>query len=152
MAENRGGMRPTAPQNNPANISATGGNGQSGTQPARYISGMAYGEGQATMQQQQSAPMAGTSAPRASAPSLAALSQGPAITSLNAPTERPDEPITQGNPMGPGAGPEILNLPTAMPDELDDAVAALQTLFLQNPRNQDVRRAMETLEREGRLG
>lgn len=152
MAENRGGMRPTAPQNNPANISATGGNGQSGTQPARYISGMAYGEGQATMQQQQSAPMAGTSAPRASAPSLAALSQGPAITSLNAPTERPDEPITQGSPMGPGAGPEILNLPTAMPDELDDAVIALQTLFLQNPRNQDVRRAMETLEREGRLG
>lgn len=152
MAENRGGMRPTAPQNNPANISATGGNGQSGTQPARYISGMAYGEGQATMQQQQSAPMAGTSASRASAPSLAALSQGPAITSLNAPTERPDEPITQGSPMGPGAGPEILNLPTAMPDELDDAVAALQTLFLQNPRNQDVRRAMETMEREGRLG
>ena len=28
--ENRGGDRPTAPQNNPANISATGGNGQSG--------------------------------------------------------------------------------------------------------------------------
>jgi hypothetical protein len=155
MAENRGGMRPTAPQNNPANISATGGNGQSGTQPARYISGMAYGEGQATMQQQQSAPMAGSSAPRTSAPSapsLAALSQGPAITSLNAPTERPDEPITQGSPMGAGAGPEILNLPTTMPNELDDAVSALQILFLQNPRNQDVRRALETMEREGRLG
>ena len=28
MAENRGGFRPTAPQNNPANVSATGGNGQ----------------------------------------------------------------------------------------------------------------------------
>ena len=153
MAENRGGMRPTAPQNNPANISATGGNGQSGTQPARYISGMAYGEGQATMQQQQSAPMAGTSAPSApSAPSLASLAQGPAITPINAPTQRPDEPITQGSPMGPGAGPDILNLPTAMPDELDDAVAALQTLYLQNPRNQDVRRALETMEREGRLG
>jgi hypothetical protein len=153
MAENRGGMRPTAPQNNPANISATGGNGQSGTQAPRYISGMAYGQGQATMQQQQAAPMAGTSAPSApSTPSLAALAQGPAITGLNAPTERPDEPVTQGNPMGPGAGPEILNLPTAMPGELDDAVTALQTLFLQNPRNQDVRRALETMEREGRLG
>jgi len=34
MAENRGGFRPTAPQNNPANVSATGGAGQSGTQPA----------------------------------------------------------------------------------------------------------------------
>jgi hypothetical protein len=153
MAENRGGMRPTAPQNNPANISATGGAGQSGTQPARYISGMAYGQGQEMMQQQQGAAMAGpnpASAP--SAPSLAALSQGPAITTLNSPTERPDEPITQGSPMGAGAGPEILNLPTAMPNELDDAVSALQILFLQNPRNQDVRRALETMEREGRLG
>jgi hypothetical protein len=25
-------------------------------------------------------------------------------------------------------------------------------LFLQNPRNQDVRRALESMEREGRLG
>ena len=30
MAENRGGYRPDAPQNNPANVSLTGGNGQSG--------------------------------------------------------------------------------------------------------------------------
>ena len=28
--ENRGGMRPTAPQNNPMSVSAVGGNGQSG--------------------------------------------------------------------------------------------------------------------------
>lgn len=140
------------PQYNPANISATGGDGQSGTQPARYISGMAYGEGQATMQQQQAAPMAGTSTSSVSAPSLAALAQGPAVIPLGAPTQRPDEVITQGNPMGPGAGEEILNLPVALPDELDDGVAALQALYLQNPRNQDVRRAMETLEREGRLG
>lgn len=140
------------PQYNPANISATGGDGQSGTQPARYISGMAYGEGQATMQQQQGAPMAGTSAPKASAPSLAALTQGPAITPLGAPTSRPNEPITQGSPMGPGAGPDILNLPAAVPQELDDSVAAMQALYMQNPRNQDLRRIMETLEREGRLG
>ena len=52
MAENRGGFRPTAPQNNPANVSGTGGAGQSGTQPARYISGLNYGQGQETMQQQ----------------------------------------------------------------------------------------------------
>jgi hypothetical protein len=153
MAEKRGGMRPSAPQNNPANISATGGNGQSGTQPARYISGMAYGEGQATMQQQQGAAMAGPNTPSApSAPSLSALAQGPALTQLGAPTERPNEPVTQGNPMGPGAGPEILNLPAAVPGQLDDAVQALQALYLQNPRNEDVRRILETMEREGRLG
>jgi hypothetical protein len=33
------------------------------------------------------------------------------ITGLFAPTERPTEPVTSGNPMGPGAGPEGLNLP-----------------------------------------
>jgi hypothetical protein len=110
MAENRGGYRPTAPQNNPANVSATGGAGQSGTQPARYISGMAYGEGQATMQQQQSAPMAGPNAPSASS----ANPMGemlPSLTPLSAPTERPDEPITTGMDFGPGAGSEALNLP-----------------------------------------
>lgn len=149
MAENRGGMRPTAPQNNPANISATGGNGQSGTQPARYISGLAYGEGQATMQQQQGAAMAGSNTPSApSAPSLAALAQGPSITPLGAPTEFPDRPIAQNGVMDATS----LNLPPAVPGELDDAVAALQALYLQNPRNQDIRRVMESLEREGRLG
>jgi hypothetical protein len=149
MAENRGGMRPTAPQNNPANISATGGNGQSGTQPARYISGMAYGEGQATMQQQQGATMAGPNAPKASsAPSLAALTQGPAITPLNAPTEFPDRPIGQNGIIDP----TTLNLPPAVPGELDDAIQALQALYLQNPRNEDVRRILENVEREGRLG
>jgi len=149
MAENRGGMRPTAPQNNPANISATGGNGQSGTQPARYISGMPYGQGQELMQQQQAEKMAGPNAPSASsAPSLAALTQGPAITPLNAPTEFPDRPIGQNGVVDTAT----LNLPPAIPGQLDDAVQALQALYLQNPRNEDVRRILETVEREGRLG
>jgi hypothetical protein len=110
MAENRGGYRPTAPQNNPANVSATGGAGQSGTQPARYISGLPYGEGQATMQQQQSAPMAGPNAPSASSanPMETML---PSLTPLSAPTERPNEPITTGMDFGAGPGSEALNLP-----------------------------------------
>jgi hypothetical protein len=142
-------MRPTAPQNNPANISATGGNGQSGTQPARYISGMPYGQGQELMQQQQAEKMAGPNAPSApSAPSLAALTQGPAITPLNAPTEFPDRPIGQNGVVDTAT----LNLPPAIPGQLDDAVQALQALYLQNPRNEDVRRILETVEREGRLG
>lgn len=38
----RGGMRPTAPQNNPMNVSARGGNGQSGdaSQAAKYVPGL----------------------------------------------------------------------------------------------------------------
>ena len=102
MAENRGGMRPTAPQNNPANISATGGAGQSGTQAARYIPGMNQlrSTGVETMAQQQSAPMAGPSAP----------TMTPLIP-LTAPTERVNEPITSGMDFGPGPGSEALNLP-----------------------------------------
>jgi len=108
MAENRGGFRPTAPQNNPANISAVGGAGQSGTQPARYISGMPYGQGQEMMTQQQSAPMAGPNPTEASSPLGAAM---PSVTPLTAPTERPNEPLTAGMDFGAGPGSEALNLP-----------------------------------------
>jgi hypothetical protein len=110
MAENRGGMRPTAPQNNPANVSATGGAGQSGTQAPRYISGMPYGQGQATMQQQQSAPMAGPT-PTAQSSAVTGMPLMPSITPLTAPTDRPNEPITAGMDFGAGPGSEALNLP-----------------------------------------
>jgi hypothetical protein len=108
MAENRGGFRPTAPQNNPANISAVGGAGQSGTQPARYISGMAYGQGQEMKTQQQSAPMAGPNQAEALSPLGASM---PSVMPLTAPTERPDEPLTAGMDFGAGPGSEALNLP-----------------------------------------
>jgi hypothetical protein len=102
--DNRGGMRPTAPQNNPANISATGGNGQSGraTQPAKYIAGMEYGEGQATMAQQMGAPMQGTE--KIGTNRLD-------ITPLTAETKFKNEPITAGSDFGPGPDSSILNLP-----------------------------------------
>lgn len=107
--QNSGGMRPTAPQNNPANISATGGNGQSG----RDYTGFAYGENQALSQQQAGAPMAKAPSPvsASAAPSMA--SNLPQVTPINAPSERPDEPVTTGIAMGPGAGPEALTLPGA---------------------------------------
>jgi hypothetical protein len=97
--ETRGGMRPTAPQNNPANISATGGAGQSGTQPAKYISGMPYGQGQELMAQQTAAPMAGK-------PPMPVFAKE--LGTLLDPTNNPDEPITAGVDMGPGPGSDIL--------------------------------------------
>ena len=114
--QNSGGMRPTAPQNNPANVSATGGNGQSGraTQPARYISGLGYGEGQATMQQQTSAPMAGTPTPQVASmasPVMPMSAMGEGVTPLTAPTARPNEPLTAGMDFGAGVGSEALALP-----------------------------------------
>jgi len=67
-------------------------------QPARYISGMPYGEGQATYNQQTSAPMAGNPV----------IDNLPPITPLTEATQRPQEPITAGMDFGAGPGSEIL--------------------------------------------
>lgn len=43
---------------------------------------------------------------------MMAQSRGlPPITPLDAPTERPDEPVTAGSPSGPGPGTEVLGMP-----------------------------------------
>ena len=107
MVERRGGYRPTAPQNNPNIIRPLGGNGQSGRNAGTFqgpkdITGGAYGEATELRELQQGALMAGERT-RPMAP----------ITPLMAPTERPDEPFTNGMTFGEGMGPEILNLPQA---------------------------------------
>lgn len=67
------------------------------TQPAQSYTGGAYGNNKAMAKQQSGAPLAGNPMPK--------------ITSITAPTERPDEPITSGIDMGPGPGSASLNLP-----------------------------------------
>jgi len=67
-------------------------------QPLRYISGMPYGEGQATYNQQAAAPMAVNP--------LAEVQSD--ITPITAFTQRNDEPITAGANFGPGPGSEAL--------------------------------------------
>ena len=67
-------------------------------QPARYISGMPYGEGQATYQQQTAAPMAVN-------PLAQVASE---VTPITAMTQRADEPVTAGIDMGAGPGSEVL--------------------------------------------
>ena len=106
MAENRGGMRPTAPQNNPANVSGTGGAGQSG----RAASGFAYGMNKQINEQAASAPLAKV-AQTVARPMNVAPSQPP-ITTLTEPTMNPDEPVTAGINMGAGPGAEALMLPS----------------------------------------
>jgi hypothetical protein len=107
MAENRGGPN-GGPQYNPANISATGGAGQSGKQPSRYISGMPYGQGQQLMQQQKSAPM---SAPQVQGEAMnAPMSAGPMdkLRTLLDDTTNPLEPQSTGIDFGRGAGSETM--------------------------------------------
>ena len=110
--QNSGGYRPTAPQNNPANVNARGGNGQSG----RY-SGFAYGQNQALAEQQAGAPMA-TSAPTPTAGAAVRPSMPP-VTPITAPTENPNEPITSGVPVGAGPGPEALVMPQNQDTDVD---------------------------------
>lgn len=107
MAENRGGMRPSAPQNNPANVSGTGGAGQSG----RAASGFAYGMNKQINEQAASAPMAKAPSPTAPRQMDVAPPQTP-VTPLTAPTMNPDEPVTAGINMGAGPGAEALMLPS----------------------------------------
>lgn len=68
------------------------------TQPARYISGMPYGQGQATYKQQTAAPMAVN-------PLAEVASE---VTPITAATQRADEPVTAGIDMGAGPGSEVL--------------------------------------------
>jgi hypothetical protein len=108
MAENRGGMRPTAPQNNPANVSGTGGAGQSG----RAASGYAYGMNKQINEQAAGAPMAKAPRPTPGAQPMNVAPPQTPVTPLTAATMNPDEPVMAGINMGAGPGAEALMLPS----------------------------------------
>jgi hypothetical protein len=108
MAETRGGYRKPdmpAPTSGPGALSQRTDGGPA--QGAKYMSGLPYGEGQATYDQQTAAPMAGTSR----MPSAASMPME-MPTALFAPTGRPNEPITSGVDFGAGPGSDALNLPS----------------------------------------
>jgi len=102
--QNSGGMRPTAPQNNPANVSATGGNGQSGQAKPGYT-GFAYGQNGALDAQAGAAKMQGAPA-AAPAPKVS----GPSLMDMAALHESQPSgvPITDGVDFGPGRGSDAL--------------------------------------------
>lgn len=111
--QNSGGYRPTAPQNNPANISATGGAGQMGRQASRYIPNMkALGStGVETMAQQSAAPLYANRMP---------TPEPKPVTPITAPSAFPDESVMNGAALGGGAGPEaLLHLPTEPSNDPD---------------------------------
>lgn len=86
--------------------------------------GLPYGEGQEFHDLQTSAPMAGSNA--APTPRPSAASSAPAMaTPFDAPTTRPDEPMTAGSPFGPGATPGV----QAPPDQRQKLRAVLPVLL-----------------------
>lgn len=121
MANNHGG--PRTPRN-PAPVSGPGAMSRrtdGGPAAAQYVPGMPYGEGQDFYDLQTSSPLG---APAAK-PRMRSGNNAPqgGLVPFGAPTERPDEPVTAGNPMGPGPGPEVLPL-APPPAARDTAVIA----------------------------
>lgn len=105
----KGGLRPNAPQNQ-FGVSATGGGGSKDGQPLRVAVGGKYGERKSLLDQQRSAPM--VSPQSQAAPS--AQQNLPPIVPLTAPSQRPNEHVMDGSPVGPGSN--TLNLPGQVPD------------------------------------
>ena len=100
-----GGMRPGAPQNNPANVSGVGGAGQSGN-----YTGFAYGQNQAVNQQRIEGNQAVASTkpviPESEAPYGGI--NFPELGTLFDPDPNPMEPMTTGVEGFRGAGSEAL--------------------------------------------
>jgi hypothetical protein len=147
--QNSGGYQPTAPQNNPANISATGGNGQSGTQAAKYMPGLAYGTGGQNMANQTAAPLAGN--PTAAVEAASAAPALPAIIGLNEPTQLPNQPVTHGGDMGDGPDSSSLNLPAMATPQAESPIQFVQAMYMLDPTNQDLRFVLEGLSNQGRM-
>lgn len=107
MANGHGGYRRPAnpaPASGPGRLSKRTDGG-----PAQKIQAMTdqpYGAREETLQQERSAPMSQQNniAPM----SLPNPAPGAAPVPFDAPTQRPNEPITHGVDIGPGAGPEVL--------------------------------------------
>ena len=142
ITENRGGAN-GGPQYNPMNVNPLGGNGQSGMNT--NYTGFAYGQNKAVNEQRKAAPIKPTTGTAMAAP--AALVQEPLI-GLDAPTQRPEEPITYGVDAGEGPGTEILNLPqgVGIGADVDTGIRTIRALYMQDPRNQDLRRILELVD------
>lgn len=113
MADQHGGYRkPT----NPAPVSGPGALARrTDGGPAQVLSAapdQGYGDMTQQMNDQRIAPMGGAT-PLPSVPAAEAGGQGmPAYSGgpFDAPSNRPNEPVTHGVPIGPGAGPEALQM------------------------------------------
>jgi hypothetical protein len=92
--------------------------------PVQTAHSKVYGQGVAQQNAQRAVPLAPPPAPglASALPGGGRQGQAPTFGDLNAPTERPDEPMTAGAPFGPGPGME------ALPQPPDPAVAALGAL------------------------
>lgn len=126
--------------------------------PMSAASGQAYGAKAEQMAAQRAIPIArpATDAvPQGGPPSAAPagppgppMPQPGQVTSLGAPSMRPDEPVTAGMPMGAGPGLEALG-PLASGGE--DVNMQLRAIYRQFP-NEDLRRVLEAIDTDDGSG
>jgi len=98
------------------------------------VPGQTYGEAGVQRRAQQAVPMGAPQAPQV-APQQQQRQPLP-VTPLNAPTERPDEPITAGNPLGAGPGMESLPQPMPMgtaPGSRQDLINQVRYIYSKTP-------------------
>lgn len=102
--ENRGGMRPTAPQNNPANVSGTGGAGQSGN-----YTGFGYGQNSALNDSRVQGNQA-MSQIKSTGATVGGVQAEPSLSPLGSLLDGIDDglPMTAGVDTGPGVGSSAL--------------------------------------------
>jgi hypothetical protein len=85
-----------------------------------------YGAGVEQAAIKAGAPLAKTADVRgARAGDVRAAAAAGSVTPLYAPTQRPDEPVTTGIAMGPGAGPEALGMRAMSQEKLSDILATM---------------------------
>lgn len=120
--------------------SGTPGKGYSNrTDLAQVPKGLPYGERQAREQALQAQPLPRQGgAPPAPPRRPGALAEA---VPLDAPTQRPGEPVTAGVPMGPGAGPEALGTVSQAPIDL------LRVLYRRFPL-ESIRQLLERAEED----
>lgn len=111
--ENRGGNRPTAPQNNPNNIDISGGRGQNPKNMELKYRGMGYGTtGEVNATARAAGGVAGTvGAATRQAPRGAVQATATPVVPIGAETQFPEETIFSGSRIPGGADFTELDLP-----------------------------------------
>ena len=119
-------------------------------QPVKAAPGGEYGSVTELKNAQKVIPLPNANAPTIPGPIQPAPGGGgapliaPGELNFEAPTERPNEPVTAGLPVGPGPGPEALNLPS----DASTIAANLRTMYANVPaaQNNDFLRLVELAE------
>jgi hypothetical protein len=132
-----------APQNN-TGVSGTGGAGSADGVPNINYTGFAYGQNQAVNNAANSGLPMGQQSPTGDMSGIVL----PEVTPITAPSGTPERPITYGMPFGDGAGSEVNPLPVGMAASQDPSRQIIRAVYAQNPRNEDLRYIVETMDLE----